>query len=91
VYTGDTDATLEHMVEKAQQRFNVDVRAHVHRLQLVYLRYRWLVDARYYPVFTLIGQSIGTICLGSHFLHAQAVCCWESKQWCAAAARPKCT
>ena len=65
VYTGDLEATHEEILMKANQRFNISLpRTGPNDLQFVYLRRRWMVEAGPYPVFTLLGQSFGSIILG---------------------------
>ncbi|KAH7702377.1 glycosyl transferase [Aphelenchoides avenae] len=62
VYTGDVDATPAEILAKAKRCFGVTVPEN--GLHFVYVRHRWLLEARYYPVFTLLMQSIGSILLG---------------------------
>lgn len=69
VYTGDTDAKAEDILSRAAQRFNIEIEKPV---EFVYLRSRFLVEARVYPFLTLLGQSLGSVVLGmealSHFV-----------------------
>uniref|UniRef100_A0A1I7ZL66 GDP-Man:Man(3)GlcNAc(2)-PP-Dol alpha-1,2-mannosyltransferase n=1 Tax=Steinernema glaseri TaxID=37863 RepID=A0A1I7ZL66_9BILA len=60
VYTGDRDARPEQILAKARRCFNLDAE----RVEFVYLRTRFLVDAKYYPVFTMICQALGGFVLG---------------------------
>ncbi|XP_064481709.1 GDP-Man:Man(3)GlcNAc(2)-PP-Dol alpha-1,2-mannosyltransferase-like [Ornithodoros turicata] len=61
VYTGDKDVTPEEIVTNAEKRFNIKLTQPV---RFVYLQKRHIVEAKYYPVFTLLGQSIGSVFLG---------------------------
>ncbi|XP_054275693.1 GDP-Man:Man(3)GlcNAc(2)-PP-Dol alpha-1,2-mannosyltransferase-like [Macrosteles quadrilineatus] len=61
VYTGDTDAAPADILELAAKRLNTPLPRPV---SFVYLRTRTLVEAKWYPVCTLLGQSIGSIILG---------------------------
>ncbi|XP_021371207.1 GDP-Man:Man(3)GlcNAc(2)-PP-Dol alpha-1,2-mannosyltransferase-like isoform X1 [Mizuhopecten yessoensis] len=67
VYTGDTDATGPQILERARQRFNITLKSHV---QFVFLKRRRWVEAVKYPMFTLLGQSLGSILLGWEALQA---------------------
>ncbi|XP_013408388.1 GDP-Man:Man(3)GlcNAc(2)-PP-Dol alpha-1,2-mannosyltransferase [Lingula anatina] len=61
VYTGDQDATGEEILQKAWQRFNIKVSRPV---EFVYLTRRDWVEAKTWPYFTLLGQSMGSVFLG---------------------------
>ena len=61
VYTGDVDATGDEILEKARQRFNIILPKPV---EFVYLHTRKWVEAKKYPIFTLLGQSFGSVILG---------------------------
>ena len=61
VYTGDIDAKSEEILQKARQRFNIILPKPV---EFVYLRTRQWVEAKKYPIFTLLGQSFGSVILG---------------------------
>uniref|UniRef100_A0A915L3M5 GDP-Man:Man(3)GlcNAc(2)-PP-Dol alpha-1,2-mannosyltransferase n=1 Tax=Romanomermis culicivorax TaxID=13658 RepID=A0A915L3M5_ROMCU len=56
VYTGDTDATPDEILTKAEGRFGL---ARISGVEFIYLKRRSLVEARLYPYFTLLGQSLG--------------------------------
>jgi len=60
VYTGDPEPD-EAIVERVWSRFHVRLPL---RVQLVRLRSRWLLEADNYPVFTLLGQSLGSVVVG---------------------------
>jgi len=61
VYTGDCDATGDEILNKAHNTFGIKVKRKVH---FVYLRSRFFVEAKNYPVLTLLGQSLGSVALG---------------------------
>uniref|UniRef100_G3MLR9 GDP-Man:Man(3)GlcNAc(2)-PP-Dol alpha-1,2-mannosyltransferase n=1 Tax=Amblyomma maculatum TaxID=34609 RepID=G3MLR9_AMBMU len=62
VYTGDHDVSGEKIIENAEKRFSIKLRkSGVH---FVFLRSRCLVEAWLYPVFTILGQSLGSMILG---------------------------
>lgn len=61
IYTGDTDTTGERILQKALDTFNIVVDAR--RVQFVFLKNRYWVEAGYYRNFTLMMQSIGSVML----------------------------
>lgn len=65
IYTGDRVAKDE-ILAKAQARFGITVDEK--RIRLVPLYMRWLVEPRYYPMFTLLGQSLGGALLATEAL-----------------------
>ncbi|EJU03065.1 mannosyltransferase [Dacryopinax primogenitus] len=62
VYTGDTDASKEDIVDKVKARFGISLRSDT--LHLAYLKSRHLVEDKAWPRFTLLGQSLGSMVLG---------------------------
>jgi len=62
VYTGDTDAAPDMILSKARDRFNMQIPDT--NLQFIYLHKRRYVEAQYYPHFTMLGQSLGSLVLG---------------------------
>lgn len=60
VYTGDIDASPDKILLKAKQRFNIQLS----QVEFKYLRKRRWVEASKYPLFTLLGQSMGSVILG---------------------------
>lgn len=54
IYTGDTNATPEEFIKKANERFKIELSPV--RTRFVYLRLRFLVLDKYYPIFTLLGN-----------------------------------
>ncbi|XP_066943800.1 GDP-Man:Man(3)GlcNAc(2)-PP-Dol alpha-1,2-mannosyltransferase [Macrobrachium rosenbergii] len=65
IYTGDTDATPQEILQKAQQRFNIVLPRPV---EFIFLNCRTLVEAKHYPVLTLLMQSLGSLLLGGEAL-----------------------
>jgi len=61
VYTGDIYVSPEDIMKKVKDTFDIDIKRPVH---FVYLNRRRWVEADRYPVFTLLGQSIGSVILG---------------------------
>lgn len=61
VYTGDYEASGREILQKARDRFNITLPKPV---EFVFLRRRVWVEARKYPIFTLLGQSLGSLVLG---------------------------
>lgn len=67
VYTGDCDADGPEILQKAHQRFNITIPKQV---EFIFLQSRNWVEAQKYPIFTLLGQSLGSIVLGWEALMA---------------------
>ncbi|UJR35544.1 hypothetical protein I4U23_028298 [Adineta vaga] len=64
IYTGDTDATPEDILLRVKQRFDMNMQVYKPSITFIYLRSRFFVEAKYYKMFTLLGQSIGSMILG---------------------------
>ncbi|XP_067645074.1 GDP-Man:Man(3)GlcNAc(2)-PP-Dol alpha-1,2-mannosyltransferase isoform X2 [Eurosta solidaginis] len=62
IYTGDIDSSPNSIMEKVQETFNINIDKQ--NTSFVYLKRRLLVEAKLYPYFTLLGQSLGSIILG---------------------------
>ena len=60
VYTGDTDKTPETILRAVTTRFKLQLR----NVDFIYLRTRGWVEARRWPRFTILGQSLGSMLLG---------------------------
>lgn len=56
VFTGDQEASKEQILLKARQRFGIELDPN--NIEFVYLRFRRLVEADLYPVFTLVAQAL---------------------------------
>jgi len=67
VYTGDLHVTGEQILDKAQKRFQIQdmqwMKDPDKGIKFIYLKKRVWVEAKTYPRFTLLGQSLGSICL----------------------------
>ena len=63
IYTGDLDSRPDQIINRAKQRFNIELPI-VENVSFVYLHRRKWVEAYMYPYFTLLGQSLGSIWLG---------------------------
>ncbi|XP_051882325.1 GDP-Man:Man(3)GlcNAc(2)-PP-Dol alpha-1,2-mannosyltransferase isoform X1 [Pristis pectinata] len=61
IYTGDHDVTDQEILAGAYRRFNIKLPQSV---QFIFLEKRYLVEAKLYPYFTLLGQSLGSVLLG---------------------------
>ncbi len=64
IYTGDTDSTPEEILYRVKQRFDMNMQVYKPSITFIYLRSRFFVEAKYYKMFTLLGQSIGSMILG---------------------------
>lgn len=62
IYTGDCEATPEDIIKNASERLNIELDPE--RTRFIYLRLRFITMATYYPLFTLLGQSLGSVILG---------------------------
>eukprot|EP00277_Geminigera_cryophila_P004139 CAMPEP_0179416576 /NCGR_PEP_ID=MMETSP0799-20121207/6874_1 /TAXON_ID=46947 /ORGANISM="Geminigera cryophila, Strain CCMP2564" /LENGTH=468 /DNA_ID=CAMNT_0021189461 /DNA_START=76 /DNA_END=1478 /DNA_ORIENTATION=- len=60
VYTGDIE-TQQDILTKANERFSIDLTgaSDMPRIRFVRLKFRALLEASRYPMFTLLGQSLG--------------------------------
>ncbi|XP_063808023.1 GDP-Man:Man(3)GlcNAc(2)-PP-Dol alpha-1,2-mannosyltransferase [Pseudophryne corroboree] len=61
VYTGDEDVSGEEILNGAVGRFNIRL---LYPVKFVFLEKRNLVEDGFYPYFTLLGQSLGSIVVG---------------------------
>jgi alpha-1,2-mannosyltransferase len=62
VFTGDKESKAA-ILSKARERFSIDLQGNSTRIKFVRLRCRSLLEPSKYPVFTLLGQSIGGLLL----------------------------
>lgn len=62
IYTGDCETEAEVIIKNASERLNIQLDPE--RTKFIYLRLRFLTLDKYYPAFTLLGQSIGSVILG---------------------------
>ncbi|XP_072118945.1 GDP-Man:Man(3)GlcNAc(2)-PP-Dol alpha-1,2-mannosyltransferase isoform X1 [Mobula birostris] len=61
IYTGDYDVTDQEILAGAYRRFNIKL---LQPVEFIFLEKRYLVEAKFYPYFTLLGQSLGSVLLG---------------------------
>uniref|UniRef100_H2YZN6 GDP-Man:Man(3)GlcNAc(2)-PP-Dol alpha-1,2-mannosyltransferase n=1 Tax=Ciona savignyi TaxID=51511 RepID=H2YZN6_CIOSA len=61
VYTGDINASASQILEKASSTFGITSQRDI---EFVFLTRRNWVEAKWYPVLTLLGQSMGSVWLG---------------------------
>eukprot|EP00095_Tigriopus_kingsejongensis_P004272 maker-scaffold555_size137745-snap-gene-0.20 protein:Tk04272 transcript:maker-scaffold555_size137745-snap-gene-0.20-mRNA-1 annotation:"asparagine-linked glycosylation protein 11-like protein" len=62
IYTGDVEAAPDQILAQARHRFQITgLRAE--SIEFIYLHRRAWVEAPNYPMFTLLGQSLGSITL----------------------------
>lgn len=55
IYTGDTDVQPEDIIKNATDRLAIELSPI--RTKFVYLKFRFLVLDKYYPIFTLLGNK----------------------------------
>ena len=60
IYTGDA-LPANAILEKAEKCLNIKLPRTV---EFIYLKHRYLVEAKYYPYFTLLCQSLASVLLG---------------------------
>ncbi|XP_065315080.1 GDP-Man:Man(3)GlcNAc(2)-PP-Dol alpha-1,2-mannosyltransferase-like isoform X2 [Gordionus sp. m RMFG-2023] len=61
VYTGDRESSF-YILDKVQKNFGINIDAK--NIHFVFLKLRPLIESKYYPFFTLLGQSLGSLILG---------------------------
>lgn len=66
IYTGDCDVSSDQIVSKVKSSFKINL---AREPQFIFLKTRTLVEAKWYPFFTLAGQSLGSLVLA-----LEAVC-----------------
>jgi len=74
IFTGDSDSD-QAILRRAVERFGVTFPVE-QRLRFVRIQTRWMLEARYYPRFTLLGQSIGSIFTGLECILRAGVHVW---------------
>ncbi|KAM7357389.1 ALG11 alpha-1,2-mannosyltransferase [Cochliomyia hominivorax] len=62
IYTGDIESSPSSIMDKVKNIFNINLEKD--SITFVYLKFRHLVESKRYPIFTLLGQSIGSMILG---------------------------
>ncbi|XP_030375395.1 GDP-Man:Man(3)GlcNAc(2)-PP-Dol alpha-1,2-mannosyltransferase [Scaptodrosophila lebanonensis] len=61
IYTGDIESSPKAILDKARNVFNFEIND---KVSFVFLKHRRWVEAKKYPHFTLLGQSLGSMILG---------------------------
>ncbi|CCH59412.1 hypothetical protein TBLA_0B05860 [Henningerozyma blattae CBS 6284] len=61
LYTGDRDSSPNEILASVIKSF--DYKLDEKRIVFIYLKYRYLVDSKTWPHFTLLGQAIGSMLL----------------------------
>lgn len=65
IYTGDTGTSKDKIIENVRRKFGISYDAKAaNRIHFVYIRTRSLLEAKCYPVATMVGQSLGSILVG---------------------------
>ncbi|RHY34931.1 hypothetical protein DYB32_000574 [Aphanomyces invadans] len=75
--------TTEKLLADAQSRFNFSASDVKCKIKVVELAYRTLLEAKHYPRFTLLGQSIGSMLLGLEAFLRCPVAVWVDTTGCA--------
>jgi alpha-1,2-mannosyltransferase len=75
VYTGDTDVSLDEALSRVRRNFGMRIPTNA-PLSFCRLRHRRSVEARTWPRFTLLGQSLGSIVLAWEALLARRPDVW---------------
>jgi alpha-1,2-mannosyltransferase len=63
IYTGDVDISGKEILSRAQERFGITGLTDQNRVKIdfIYIRSRTLLEAKWYPRLTLVGQALGSI------------------------------
>ncbi|CAI9722378.1 Hypothetical predicted protein [Octopus vulgaris] len=61
IYTGDLNVNGQDILHRAEQRFNIVL---PHPVDFIFLKKRKFVEAKMYPHFTLLCQSLGSLIIG---------------------------
>ncbi|OQR94547.1 GDP-Man:Man(3)GlcNAc(2)-PP-Dol alpha-1,2-mannosyltransferase [Achlya hypogyna] len=82
IYLGDAISAAQ-LLEDAHHRFNFEISDVKCKIDVVHLQYRHLLEAKYYPRFTLLGQSLGTLLVGLEAFVRHPVAVWIDTTGCA--------
>ncbi|RHZ30080.1 hypothetical protein DYB31_001508 [Aphanomyces astaci] len=82
IYIGEP-ITPTKLLQDAQSRFNFSASDVKCKIVVVELAYRTLLEAKHYPRFTLLGQSIGSMLLGLEAFLRHPVGVWVDTTGCA--------
>ena len=63
IYTGDVNISSNEIISRAQERFGITGLTEQTRVKIdfVYIRSRTLLEAKWYPRLTLVGQALGSM------------------------------
>ncbi|KAH7645900.1 GDP-Man:Man(3)GlcNAc(2)-PP-Dol alpha-1,2-mannosyltransferase-like protein [Dermatophagoides farinae] len=64
IYSDNYNVQPLTIVRKASQTFQLDLAVEEMKVHFIQLRLCWLLLAKYYPIFTLLGQNIGSFIVG---------------------------
>lgn len=67
IYTGDYDASPEDILSHAKEKFNIVL---PRKVEFIFLYKRSWVEAKHYPFFTLLGQSLGSMVLAQEAVNS---------------------
>lgn len=70
VYTGDINKSKDQILENVKNHFQIDFTSNdCLRIKFIYIRSRFLLEAKYYRVCTMLFQSIASIFVGLECLY----------------------
>ena len=61
IYTGDTDCSPEDIRGNAKKKFNIELPPQV---EFIYMHRRKWLESTKYPIFSMVGQTLGSIYVG---------------------------
>jgi alpha-1,2-mannosyltransferase len=65
IYSGDRDKDKITILQNVQKKFGLQfTESQAQKIEIVYIRTRSLLEAKYYPIATMIGQSLGSMLVG---------------------------
>ena len=64
IYTGDIDIISDEILHRVKQRFNIDLEVYKESITFINLQSRFLLEAKYYKIWTTLGQNLGSIIVG---------------------------
>lgn len=73
VYTGDVEVTPVEILEKVRKNMNVNLK----NISFIYLNKRKWIEGNRYPVFTLLGQALGSMYLAYEALNKLVPGKWQ--------------
>ncbi|KAH9422032.1 asparagine-linked glycosylation protein [Dermatophagoides pteronyssinus] len=64
IYSDRYNVEPSTIIRKANQTFRLELDEEIMNVHFIQLRLCWLLLAKYYPIFTLLGQNIGSLIVG---------------------------